>query len=202
MSNGSDLHEMPRPKLFALLFGQFVFLVMMGLAAWHFSGRPVSDFVDIDAQGFAIGALLAAGMIAIGIAVFLPFPKLSDRLILMQGETYYFMKDKLSFPAIIMLSIFAGVGEEALFRGGLQTWLGDFLGPVLAIGISAAVFALVHMAKPIIALLIFAIGMLFGAVYHFTGSLFAVMVGHALYDVFAIYYVQKRLHELDFFADD
>ncbi len=202
MSAPSDLHEMPRHKLFTLLFGQFVFLVLLGIALWYFSGRAIADFAQVDTRGLAIGAAMAAGMIALGVAIFLPFPKLSDRLILMQGETYYFMKDKLSFPAIIMLSIFAGVGEEALFRGGLQTLLGDYIGPVAAIAISATIFAVVHMAKPIIAVMIFMIGVLFGAVYHFTGSLLAVMVGHALYDVFAIYYVQRRLHELDFFAED
>ena len=59
---------------------------------------------------------------------------------------------------------------------------------------------MVHFAKPLVAAIIFVIGVVFGCVYWITDSLLAVMVGHALYDVFALWYVQKEMHRLDVFS--
>ena len=88
-----------------------------------------------------------------------------------------------------------------MFRAGLQTLLGDYVGTVAAILVSSAIFAVVHMAKPVVASIIFVIGVLFGVVYVETGSLLTVMLAHAIYDIFALWYLQKRLHQLDFFAE-
>ena len=107
----------------------------------------------------------------------------------MQAETYAFLGPKLGMPAIVFISLCAGVGEEALFRGGLQTFLGDYLGAPLAIVLSSAVFAAIHLGKPVITLLLLVVGLIFGTVFWLTGSLLAVTIGHALYDIWALRYL-------------
>lgn len=56
-----------------------------------------------------------------------------------------------------------------------------------------------HLSKPVIGLILFAIGVVFGAIYWLTGSLLIVIVGHTLYDVFALWYLQRELHRMGFF---
>lgn len=202
MSEANRNHpDIPRPKLLAIIGLQTVAFTLLGLVGWWASGRDVAGFYAFDHseiwQGVALGLVLSA----IAAASFVALPRLTDRLVRYQGETYFFLKDKLSAPAIVWVSLCAGVGEEAFFRGGMQTLLDSWLGPMPAILISATIFALVHMAKPAVAIIIFAIGALFGTIFWYTDSLAIVMIGHAVYDVFAIAYLQHRLHAIGYFAD-
>lgn len=193
--------DLPQSKMLALIGAQAAVFTVLGAALWMLSGRNLSEFIRFDSDGLLLGLALAAGMTAIGAIGFMGFQRISDRIVEMQAHHLTFLRNRLSWGGIIAISFCAGIWEEALFRGGLQTLLTDWLGPVAAIIIAAALFAVVHMAKPLIGGMIFIIGVVFGAVYFYSGSLFAVMLGHALYDIFALWYVQKRLHELNFFAE-
>ncbi len=148
------------------------------------------------------GLLLAGVLTAIGVAAFKGWPDRTDWLIRAQAPGFAFVKKPMGMTAIVWISVCAGVGEELLFRAGLQTLLADHLGTVAAIAISSALFAVLHLAKPLVGLLLFAIGVALGVVYAATGSLLAVAIGHAIYDIFALSYVQKRLHELRYFEGE
>ena len=175
-----------RATLLALLTGQTLFFTAVGLALWTLSGRPARSFVTFGQNEFLIGAL----------------PKVAEYLIRAQAENFAFLEKPMPFPAIVWISLGAGIGEEALFRAGVQTLAADYVGAPLAIALGAALFAVVHFAKPAVAAIILVIGVLFGCVYWITGSLLAVMIGHALYDVFALWYVQKEMHRLRVFGQD
>ena len=189
-----------RAQLLALMTLQTAAFVAIGVALWWFSGRPVGAFANLDLDGVVLGGVLAAILIAAAAAVFFGLPKLSEYLIRAQAENFSFLEKPMPFWALIWISLGAGIGEEALFRGGVQTLAGDYLGAPLAILVASGLFAVVHFAKPLVAAIIFAIGVVFGCVYWITDSLLAVMVGHALYDVFALWYVQKEMHRLDVFS--
>jgi len=173
---------------------------VLGLGLWVWSGRSAGTFVTFGGDEFAIGLALAGALILLAALTFYGLPKLSEYLVRAQADNFSFLEKPLPFPAIIWVSLGAGIGEEALFRGGVQTLAGDYIGAPLAIVLAAALFAAVHFAKPLVAAIIFVIGVLFGVVYWQTGSLLAVMIGHALYDVFALWYVQKEMHRLGVFA--
>ncbi len=200
-TSNAHLADIPLGKLVTLVGLQAAFFTGLGFALWWFSGREPAQFLSAARhewyRGIALGALLSA----VAAFSFYAFPKITDTLVRFQGKTYAFLKNPLPLWAIVWISLCAGVSEEALFRAGLQTLLGDYIGTVAAILVSSAIFALVHMAKPVVAGIIFAIGVLFGVVYVETGSLLTVMLAHAIYDIFALWYLQKRLHELDFFAE-
>lgn len=201
MTETNDLSEIPLGNLLWLVGAQASLLTSLGGAIWYFSGRSIDSFVSLRPEEWLHGVLLGVVMSAFAAAGFYSFPKVTDYLVRLQGKTYAFLKSPLPLWAIVWISICAGVSEEALFRAGLQTLLADYIGPIAAILISSAIFALVHMAKPVVASIIFAIGVLFGVVFMETGSLLTVMLAHAVYDIFALWYLQKRLHELDFFAE-
>jgi len=185
------------PSLLGLLIVQAGAFTIIGLALWALSGRSSASFVSFRPGEIAWGLVLAAVLVIVAFTTFKALPRLSEWLVHAQRDTYAFLLEKpLPLWAIVIVSLGAGIGEEALFRGGVQTLAGEYMPAPLAIVVASALFALVHMAKPPIAAIIFGIGALFGTIYWQTGSLLMVMIGHALYDVFAIWYLQKEMHRL------
>lgn len=179
-----------------VLAAQAAVMVGLGLVLWDIANRPIAEFVTLSGKEALHGLLFGAVLIAVGWTSFRAFPRASEALVRMQAQTYEFLGPKLGWPAIVLISLCAGIGEEALFRGGLQTWLGDFIGPVAAIGISSAVFGAIHFGKPAITALLLGVGVIFGSMYWATGSLLTVMIGHATYDIWALRYLHQEFLRL------
>lgn len=90
------------------------------------------------------------------------------------------------WPVLIGLAVLAGIGEELLFRGVIQGWVGHHLGVVAGILAGAVVFGLAHAMSLAYFLVATALGVLFGVAYAVTDSLQLVMVWHAVYDLVVI----------------
>lgn len=86
----------------------------------------------------------------------------------------------IGIPPVVgaaLVSLAAGVGEEVLFRGALQ--------PRLGIGLSAALFAILHVQYQIPGILmIFVVGVALGFVKRRTSTTFTIVV-HVVYDLAA-----------------
>ncbi len=200
MSNPyEEMRKMSVADICKSLGAQATLFVGLGVLLWWISDRPLAGFVTVDLKQIALGIGLGLAMIAVAAATFHGLPQLAEKLTRLQAKNFAFLEKRLSMPVIIFFSICAGVGEEALFRGGLQTLMGDYVSLPLAVIFASLIFALIHFAKPLIAVIIFAIGALFGVFYIWSGSLLAVMIGHALYDVYAIWFLQKEMHRLELF---
>lgn len=199
MNPYDEMRRMSLGEIYRGLIFQALLFVIIGISLWSLSGRELSSYVSIDLTQIAYGVALGAGLIAVAHGLFAAFPKYSEFLCRSQAKNFAFLEKNVGWGGIILISLCAGIGEEALFRGGLQTLLGDYVSLPLAIVASSIVFALIHFSKPIILLLIFIIGSLFGVAYWYTESLLAVMIAHALYDVYAIWYLKRMLHKLDAF---
>lgn len=184
-----------------LVTAQAAVFVALGLGLWHLSGRAAGDFLRLSASGAIQGAALGGAFILAAFLMFKLLPELADRLIRLQADTYSFLGPHLPMWAIVAISIGAGIGEEALFRAGLQVWLGDHIGPAAAIGLSAAGFAVFHLAKPLVTVLLFVIGAVFGLVYWLTDSLLAVVIGHVLYDIWALRWLHTEFLRMGLFDD-
>lgn len=194
-------HKIPLGTAIGLLGIQCGVMIAVGLLLWHWSERDLDAFVTISGLEVLQGLALGLAMIAIAFALFRGFPRIGETLVRMQADTYAFLGPRLGLPAIVFISLCAGVGEEALFRGGLQTFLGEQVGAPAAIALSSALFAAIHLGKPIITALLFVVGATFGAVYWLTGSLLAVMIGHALYDIWALKYLHGEFVRLGLVCD-
>ena len=88
---------------------------------------------------------------------------------------------------LLTVSVLGPISEELLFRGGVQTDLqlhDSGQGAAVAIGISAAIFAFIHLnpAQMPAALIL---GILLGFAYWWTGSLIAPMLIHVFNNSFA-----------------
>lgn len=197
-SSSAAVRISPPKAVLALLFQGALFTIA-GVGLWQWSGRPISGFVTFSLAEVGLGIGFGGALILIAATLFHGFPRLSEKLVRLQADTYRFLGPNLGWPAVVLISLVAGISEEASLRGGLQTLLGDEFGPVAAIVVSSAVFAALHLAKPLITVLLLVIGIIFGIVYWLTGSLLAVMIGHVLYDVWALRYLNREMHRLGLF---
>lgn len=196
------LADMPVWKVLTYVGLQTAAFIAFGVALWIASDRPAASFVSYQVWEIGAGLALAFALIALSFGLSKAFPKWVEWLVHSQARNYPFLKHRISLLAIIFISICAGVGEEALFRGGLQTLLGDYLPLPVAILVASALFALIHFAQPFNSVLIFVIGCLFGVVYWATGSLLTVILAHTVYDIYALWTLQKAMHEFGVFDEE
>lgn len=99
--------------------------------------------------------------------------------------------ENLTWPQIVLLSMSAGIGEELLFRGLLQTWLISVGNPFWGIAVASLIFGFLHYLNTTYVLLTFLLGGLFGIVYYVTDSLLLVVVAHTVYDIIAFGVIVK-----------
>lgn len=187
------------PVLFSVIGAQCLFFTGIGAFLWSASGREMDSFLTVDVRQIGLGLAIAGAMIALGYGLFRGFPRLGERLVRDQMPQFPFLEKRLGMAGIVFISACAGIGEEALFRGGLLIWASEYAPLPLAVVATSVLFALVHWAKPLVAFLIAVIGLIFAGAYLATGSLLAVMIGHAVYDVWALWFLQEEMHRLRVF---
>jgi membrane protease YdiL (CAAX protease family) len=95
-----------------------------------------------------------------------------------------------SWSEIALIAVSAGVGEEMLFRGVLQSAIQDWTGsPWWGVALGSLVFGLLHpISVPYIVVASF-LGFVLGMVYVVNGNPLTVMVAHAAYDFAALGYL-------------
>lgn len=93
---------------------------------------------------------------------------------------------------LAVISLLAGVGEEALFRGVLQGGLARWLHPWVALSVTSLLFGLGHLITPTYAILAGLIGLYLGSLVWATQDLLLVMIAHSVYDYVALVYLIHR----------
>jgi len=93
---------------------------------------------------------------------------------------------------LALISILAGVGEEALFRGFIQSALASWVSPWWALALTSVLFGLGHLITPAYALLAGLLGLYLGTLALVYDNLLLVMTVHGLYDFLALIYLTKR----------
>ncbi len=99
---------------------------------------------------------------------------------------------KCTWDELLAISVLAGLGEEILFRGWLQTWLAESLGPLGALAAASVAFGMVHAVTRWYAVMATVIGALLGALLLWTENLIAPILVHALYDFVALLVLLRR----------
>ncbi|QEC57577.1 CPBP family intramembrane glutamic endopeptidase [Flavisolibacter ginsenosidimutans] len=97
---------------------------------------------------------------------------------------------------LVFISLFAGIGEELFFRGILQRMLiRATQSPWVGIVLAAAIFSAFHFQFYGFLPRLF-LGVLLGAIYWFSGSLWVAMLAHFLYDASVIVYLYFNPQDL------
>jgi CAAX protease family protein len=108
--------------------------------------------------------------------------------------------DQSSWSEIALVSLSAGVGEEMLFRGVLQTSIGSALGMGWGLVLASVLFGLFHPINLTYMVIATILSLYLGAVMIAAENLLTVMVIHALYDFAALGYLLRIRPALE--ADD
>jgi len=96
---------------------------------------------------------------------------------------------------LFFLSLFAGIGEELLFRGVLQGALSMQFGTLFGLIIASLLFGLGHWITRSYALIASLIGLYLGYLWLLTSNLLVPIVTHALYDFVALLIFLKAMKE-------
>lgn len=92
-----------------------------------------------------------------------------------------------SWVVLFLLSVFAGVGEELLFRGAVQGWIAAHTNTTTAVLVASVLFGLVHYASFTYFVVATGLGLVLGLAYALTDSLLLIMVWHGVYDMIALF---------------
>src|SRR4051794_4376194 len=96
-----------------------------------------------------------------------------------------------SIAQFAMVATLAGVGEELLFRGALQSILGSWTSPLIGLLITSLLFGLAHALSKLYFLFAVAVGVFLGWMTLYYHDLVAPMVAHGVYDFIALVYLSR-----------
>ncbi len=179
--------------LLACLFeGGLVFLA--AALGWIVGFSPVESFDwswSAAAWGVAAVGPLLVLMFLLDKLPWQPFRRLRDVVDRVIRPTMA----RLGVVEFALISLFAGIGEETLFRGLVQGWLaGEIDGPAapwIALLAASLLFGAMHPITRTYALLCTIMGVYFGLLWMWTGNLLAPIIAHALYDFVALVYIMR-----------
>ena len=145
----------------------------------HLGERPRDDYRDPNALrhlGIGLGAGFVIFSAAVAIAALFGVYRITG-----EGDLTGLV------PALIGPALFAAISEELMFRGILFRWIEDFGGSWLALLVTSALFGCAHLlnphASPIAAAgIAFEAGVMLGAAYMLTRSLWMPMGLHAAWN--------------------
>ena len=94
---------------------------------------------------------------------------------------------------LALLSALAGLGEEALFRGVLQSALGSAAGAGAGWLAAGVLFGAAHFVSRAYAVLATLFGLYLGGLYLWSGNLLVPAAAHAAYDFALLLYLRRRV---------
>jgi membrane protease YdiL (CAAX protease family) len=173
-----------------MLLGEGAFV----LGAWQFSVFKYK--VGWSALGFRSfnmrkGLLLAGGVVLAGLLMSV----LYDLLMSQFGEESSslildFTDTALGLATITILAVvLAPFAEEIFFRGFIFTGIGNRYGYGWGAVFSALIFAIAHLMQPGAFLPIFLLGLLLAWLYKKTGSIWACIITHSVYNSLALVFM-------------
>ena len=93
---------------------------------------------------------------------------------------------------LAVVAVLAGLGEEAFFRGVLQTAIGEAAGPGVGWLAASLLFGAAHLVSRAYAAFATLFGLYFGGLYLWSGNLLVPVAAHAAYDFILLLYLRRR----------
>lgn len=163
----------------------------IGALGWYDRRQPLRSifFVDwLECLIWTLVGLIATAAIACALLTAPLRPFREFRRFTLQQLVPLFQP--LTVGQVALISAFAGLGEEMLFRwclqGGLQSSLGEGAGFWIALVVASILFGLCHALNWLYVLFATIMGAAMGCIMHFSGSVVPPILAHGLYDFCAI----------------
>lgn len=192
MNNQSE--QVPDPFLAAIVFEGGLGLLAVALG-WLL-GDPPAERIDWTLDGVMWGGIATLPLIgAVWGLLRLPWGPVRGILAVVRDQLVPLVRGCETWK-LAGMALFAGFGEELLFRGVLQNWAaglypGD-LGPYFGLIVASLVFGLMHCLTAAYALLGALISIYLGGIWIVSGNLLVPAVVHAAYDFWALVYMLKK----------
>jgi len=164
-------------------------LVAAGLLALPLE-KHFWDGASFSTAAVATGILVGVILIALVLA-FVESPVRITSTIRRDVDNIVGLFQQATLFDLLLVSVLAGVCEEAFFRGFLQLLLLEHLGTATAVLLASVVFGLLHWVSPAYALFATILGLGFGCLYVLTDNIVIPMVAHAAYDFVALLYAMR-----------
>lgn len=180
-------------RTFAFVLFGTIFLGVIAVGASYLTGTPLPPQIDFNPNDVLIGIIATLPLV-----IFLWWfsnTTLERLAAFRRSQIKFFAEIGFTFtPArIALMAVGAGISEELLFRGVLQSWIAGFAPVVLAIVASNLLFGLLHMRTALYAVIAGLVGAYLGVLFALTDNLIAPMVTHALYDAAALEYTRRAV---------
>lgn len=161
--------------------------MVVAAALWNgLRGRELPLLGDSPLLGAALGAGAAVLTFSLGIAAYRLIPAMRR----IAEELAPGVVDEARLRDLMLVSLFSGVGEEALFRGAVQ--------PEFGLVVAALLFGVLHVGPDRRYLLwtfwALLAGFLFGWLFLVTGGLLAPILAHTLHNA-ATFALWKRVRD-------
>ncbi len=180
-------------RIFATVVGGTVAMGVAAIVLGWLIGTPIASQLSPSADVVLVGVIAT-----LPLALFLWWFSNTQNPTLAafrHSQIKFFSEIGFEFttPRIIVMAIVAGVAEEFLFRGVLQSWINGFAPVAVALIASNIVFGLLHMRTMLYAVIAGLVGVYLGVVYVYTDSLLAPVITHGLYDYVALIYTKRAI---------
>lgn len=167
----------------------YLFISLLIIKYWH-EGWLVdlfnSSFTVLYQVAFGAGAGVVASAI---IYVTIKLPPVSN--VISDFSVFKALSGaRFSLFDKTQISVFAGAGEEILFRGAIQPLLGNVFTSIIFIGIHGY-FMFRSIGHVLFGVMMFGLSLMLGFLAAEIG-LFAAMVAHALYDLIMLILIQRN----------
>ncbi|PQA86738.1 CPBP family intramembrane glutamic endopeptidase [Hyphococcus luteus] len=189
----NETPQTPEPRAFLMVI---LGTIGLGVAAYAFSlvlGVPMAQRIRPDINDFAIGVI--ATLPLAGFLWWFSNTTLEHFASFRKSQIKFFSEIGFEFTPsrIALMAVCAGISEELLFRGLLQTWIAGFAPLAVAIILSNVVFGMLHMRTILYAVIAGLVGVYLGVLFAVTDNLLAPMAAHALYDAVALEYTRRAV---------
>lgn len=167
----------------------YVFFSFLIIRFWH-DGGVGEVFASTFPLWQQLGIGVAAGCVATAIIyVVINLPPISK---ILSDFTIFkaLSKANFSFFDNMQISLFAGGGEELLFRGAIQPLLGNTVTSMIFIAIHGY-FKFKSPGHILFGVIMFGLSFMLGLLFEHVG-LIAAMSGHAVYDLIMLQVIQRK----------
>ena len=171
-------------------FSEWLFLILL-VAVWIDFGRPISDlgFTSVGGAGFWAAAVLCAAAVAFMVHTWRSLRTASAEEKQKHAESFgeltsFIPHTRRELHNFYGVSITAGIVEEIIYRGFLIWYFGQYMPVWAAVIVSSVAFGLGHSYQgPKGVMKVSIIGLVFGALYVISGSIWLPIIAHALLDI-------------------
>jgi membrane protease YdiL (CAAX protease family) len=183
----------PVPNVFPMAVTIEGGMGLLAVALGWLLGRPVAGTIRWDIADALWGAAATVPLLGmLLVCVYAPIDPLRGLLRTIDRSVVPLFR-RWGLAEMAMVAALAGLGEEMLFRGVLQStvagWVAGPYGVWVGWGLASVVFGSVHAISATYAVLATAIGLYLGWLWIATGNLLVPVVAHGAYDFLALVYL-------------